>query len=44
LNDEIKGQVWIDKFDNGDENPFEFVSPSFEELINGLKTEEEVFT
>jgi cell wall assembly regulator SMI1 len=43
LKEDIKGQIWIDKFDSGDENPFEFVANSFEEFINGLRTEEEAF-
>lgn len=37
------GQVWINKFDSGDDNPFEFVADTFEEFINGLRTEEETF-
>ncbi len=41
LKDEIKGQVWVDKFDSGDENPFEFVAQSFESFIDNLQTEEE---
>ena len=44
LKEEIKGQVWIDKFDSGDENPFEFVAPTFESFIDNLKTEEEAFS
>ena len=43
LKDEIKGQVWVDKFDSGDESPFEFVSSSFEEFINGLKQKKKHF-
>jgi len=38
------GQVWVNKFDSGDENPFEFVANSLEDFINGLRTEEESFT
>lgn len=34
------GQVWVDKFDSGEENPFEFVCNSFEEFINGLTENE----
>lgn len=44
LKEDIKGQVWVDKFDSGDENSFEFVANTFEEFINGLKTEEEAFS
>lgn len=44
LKESILGQVWIDKFDSGDENPFEFVSDSFENFIEQLKTEEEAFS
>jgi cell wall assembly regulator SMI1 len=40
----IKGQIWVEKFDGGDENPFEFVANSFEDFINGLRTEEEAFS
>jgi cell wall assembly regulator SMI1 len=43
LKEDIKGQVWADKFDSGDESPFEFVSDTFEDFINGLRTEEEAF-
>jgi len=35
------GEIWINKFDSSEENPFEFVAPSFENFIDGLKTEEE---
>jgi SMI1 / KNR4 family (SUKH-1) len=38
------GQVWIDKFDSGEEYPFEYVASSFEEFINNLKTEEKSFS
>jgi cell wall assembly regulator SMI1 len=41
INPETYGQVWIDKFDSGEDNPMEFVADSFEEFINGLKNEEE---
>ncbi|MEH0155546.1 SMI1/KNR4 family protein [Limibacter armeniacum] len=34
------GQVWIDKFDSGDSDPFEYVSPSLEEFIDSLKSSE----
>jgi cell wall assembly regulator SMI1 len=44
LKDDIKGQVWVDKFDSGDESSFEFVSDTFEDFINGLRTEEEAFS
>ncbi len=39
-----KGQIWVNKFDSGDENSFEFVTDTFEEFINGLRTEEEAFS
>jgi len=41
LNVEINGQIWIDKFDSGEEDTMEFVAPSFEKFIDGLQTEEE---
>lgn len=44
LKDNIKGQIWVDKFDSGDKNPFEFVTNTFEDFINGLRTEEEAFS
>jgi hypothetical protein len=34
---ETLNQVWVDRFDSGEENPFRFVAPSFEEFINGLE-------
>ncbi len=37
---ESYGQVWVDKFDSGEEDPFEFVCASFEEFINNLTEEE----
>lgn len=40
INPETYGQVWVDKFDSGEENPFEFVCNSFEEFIDGLTEEE----
>lgn len=30
------GQVWVDKFDSGENDPMEFVAESLEEFINGL--------
>jgi cell wall assembly regulator SMI1 len=44
LKEDIKGQVWVNKFDSGDENPFAFVANSLEDFINGLQTEEEAFS
>jgi hypothetical protein len=40
INPDTYGQVWVDKFDSGEENPFEFVCNSFEEFINGLTENE----
>ncbi|WP_258098555.1 SMI1/KNR4 family protein [Marinoscillum pacificum] len=40
VNEESYGQVWVNKFDSGEENPMEFVSSSFEDFINGLEAEE----
>ncbi|MBY0349160.1 MAG: SMI1/KNR4 family protein [Hydrotalea flava] len=44
LKETIKDQIWIDKFDSGEENSFEFVAPSFENFIDNLKTEEDAFS
>jgi hypothetical protein len=41
INPETYGQVWVDKFDSGEENTMEFVADSFEEFINGLHAEDE---
>jgi cell wall assembly regulator SMI1 len=30
------GQVWVNKFDNGEENTFELVAPSFESFVDNL--------
>lgn len=38
---ETLGQIWINKFDSGEENPFEFVCENLETFINGLMTTEE---
>lgn len=40
-NEETFGQVWVNKFDSGDEDTLEFVCSSFEKFIDGLITEEE---
>lgn len=37
LNNDTKGQVWLDRFDSGEEFPFEYVALSFEDFINGLQ-------
>ena len=39
VNPETYGQVWIDKFDSGEEDPMEFVTDSFEDFIDGLGPE-----
>ena len=39
INSETYGQVWIDKFDSGEEDPMEFVTNSFEDFIDGLGPE-----
>ncbi len=40
INEETYGQVWVNKFDSGEENTMEYVAPSFEEFINGLRSPE----
>ena len=40
ISPETYGQVWVNKFDSGEENPFEFVRNSFEEFIDSLESEE----
>jgi len=40
INKETYGQVWVNKFDSGEENTMEYVAPSFEEFINGLRSPE----
>ncbi|MGJ8659858.1 MAG: SMI1/KNR4 family protein [Cellulophaga fucicola] len=42
INQETYGQVWVDKFDNGEENPMDFVSESFENFISNLGSEEDI--
>ncbi|MGJ8733359.1 MAG: SMI1/KNR4 family protein [Cellulophaga sp.] len=42
INQETSGQVWVDKFDSGEENPMEFVSESFEDFISNLGSEEDL--
>jgi len=37
---ETYGQIWVDKFDNGEEDPWEFVCNSLEELVDGLTEDE----
>tara|TARA_B100001245_G_C22796295_1_gene383932 strand:- start:120 stop:572 length:453 start_codon:yes stop_codon:yes gene_type:complete len=39
IKEESFGQVWVDKFDLGEENPMYYVSPSFEFFINNLTEE-----
>lgn len=41
INPDTFGQVWVNKFDSGDEDTLEFVCSSFEKFIDGLITEEE---
>ncbi|MCU0433093.1 MAG: SMI1/KNR4 family protein [Bacteroidia bacterium] len=43
INPDTYGQVWVDKFDSGEETPFEFVCNSFEEFIDGLTEQEKDF-
>lgn len=38
---ETFGQIWVDEFDAGEEDPFRFVASSMEELIGGMITFEE---
>jgi hypothetical protein len=40
INPDTYGQVWVNKFDSGEEDTMEFVAPSFEEFIRELKPEE----
>ena len=42
INEDTYGQVWVNKWDGGEEDTMEFVAFSFEEFINGLKSEEEL--
>lgn len=35
------GQIWINSFDDNEENPFSFVASSLEEFVDGLITENE---
>lgn len=37
---ETYGQIWVDQFDNGEDNPWEFVCNSLEELVEGLSEDE----
>jgi cell wall assembly regulator SMI1 len=39
INEDTYGQVWVNKFDSGEEDPMEFVALSFEDFINGLESE-----
>ena len=39
---ETFGQVWVNKFDSGDDNPLELVCNSFEDFVNELKEEQNV--
>lgn len=38
LEEKTNGQVWIDKFDSGLEDPFEYLAPSFEDFLNALQS------
>ena len=40
LAEDTYGQIFVDRFGLGEENPFEFVAPSLEVFINGLEAEE----
>lgn len=42
INEGTYGQIWVNKFDSGEENPLEFVCDSLETLITNLKTEQEI--
>ena len=39
INPGTYGQVWVDRFDSGEEDPMEFVTDSFEDFIDGLGPE-----
>jgi hypothetical protein len=39
ISEETYGQVWVDKFDSGEENPMHYVADSFEKFINNLEDE-----
>ncbi|MBW8683838.1 SMI1/KNR4 family protein [Chitinophaga rhizophila] len=36
LAEDTYGQVWLDRFDSGEEDPFKFLAPSFEAFVNQL--------
>lgn len=40
LAEDTYGQIFVDRFGLGEENPFEFIAASLEEFINGLEAEE----
>ena len=37
INEPTFGQVWVNKFDGGDDDTMVYVAPSLEDFINGLK-------
>lgn len=39
ITEETYGQVWVDRFDSGDEDSHTFVASSLEEFIEGLEEE-----
>jgi len=41
LKENIKNQIWIDRYISGDLPIFDYVAPSFGDFINALKTEDE---
>lgn len=38
---ETYGQIWVNKFDNGEDEPFVFVAKSLQEFLEGLTSEGE---
>lgn len=40
VNSETYGQVWVNKFNSGEEETMDYVAPSFNEFINNLKADE----
>ncbi|MCR9253809.1 MAG: cell wall assembly/cell proliferation coordinating protein, KNR4-like protein, partial [bacterium] len=39
IKEESLGQIWVNKFDSGEENTMHYVAPSFEYFINNLGEE-----
>lgn len=37
---ETYGQIWVNKFDNGEDEPFVFVAKSLQEFLEGLTNED----